>query len=518
MMVCFLSQPLPSRSTSDIRVLAVLASQSVPAAVIPPSEPDINDHQHPIDERPAPAKANTLPTPLSSVPSGKTRRGSNAAPRSSTIPIKQDARPPEPGNIAVGNGTLSPQSLSVTSRQDKRRSINPGLTLSLFKDGPTIQTANHLPVNSSLQPQESRHSPPSPFLTADHFTTSNKLTPRSRSNSVTSSHSRNSHPRDDETVVMASPPSVMTELETSTKPPLYASRYSTQSRTSGSLSPIDAQHPTNRSSFASGSIPSRAASPSHRVDVPQGVDSDTDAENDTEYRFDNISGQLPPALPPKNAKRSILTPPLISAQSSVESDTSELTIGDADDTGVEQTSHTTFIAPALPPIRFSMNNADFSELLGSVAGIPLQRPLDDRKQPTMESQGDAPSTPPPTATSASSMPTPRGRDSSARGREVRSNPLLSFTPPPDDIATESNVNMENTETHRIQSLRLLESDSVLGQLREAINSAKEKGARQLQVDINFVDAVIDVIESRDVSFNQMKAKVDGMNVSRPFVL
>ena len=341
---------------------------------------------------------------------------------------------------------------------------------------------------------------------------------------MTSSHSRSSHPRDDETVVMASPPSVTTELETSTNPP---SRYSTQSRTSGSLSPIDAQHPTNRSSFASGSIPSRAASPAHRVDVPQGVDSDTDAENDTDYRFDNISDKLPPALPPKNAKPSILTPPLISAQSSVESDASELIIGDADDTGVEQTSHTTFIAPALPPIRFSMNNADFSELLGSVAGLPLRRSLDDRKKPIMESQGDVPSTPPPTATSASAMPTPRGRDSSAResmsstnsGREMQTNPVLSFTPPPDDIASESNVNMEqSTETSRTQSLRQLESESVLSQLREAINSAKAKGARQLQVDINFVDAVIDNIESRDASFSQMKAKVDGMNVSGSFVL
>jgi len=38
------------------------------------------------------------------------------------------------------------------------------------------------------------------------------------------------------------------------------------------------------------------------------------------------------------------------------------------------------------------------------------------------------------------------------------------------------------------------------------------------VDINFVDAVIDLIESRDASFSQMKAKVDGMNVSSSFVL
>jgi hypothetical protein len=35
---------------------------------------------------------------------------------------------------------------------------------------------------------------------------------------------------------------------------------------------------------------------------------------------------------------------------------------------VEGTSHSTFIAPALPPIRFSMNSSNFSDLLGAVGG------------------------------------------------------------------------------------------------------------------------------------------------------
>ncbi|KAL4249530.1 hypothetical protein ABKN59_007206 [Abortiporus biennis] len=109
-------------------------------------------------------------------------------------------------------------------------------------------------------------------------------------------------------------------------------------------------------------------SPSHRADVPRGVESGTDTEAEGEDMIiagyqDDDSHDLPPLPPPKedikddHSDSGMLDSEDISSEMSHE-----------ESSPVERTSHATFIAPALPPIRFSMSGADFSDLLKSVNG------------------------------------------------------------------------------------------------------------------------------------------------------
>ncbi|KAG1774708.1 hypothetical protein EV702DRAFT_1237961 [Suillus placidus] len=124
----------------------------------------------------------------------------------------------------------------------------------------------------------------------------------------------------------------------------------------------------------SGSIPDRSSvvtptSPSHRVDVPHGIESgtDTDAEGDSSRKSsdDSPSPTVPaPPVPPKEYRAKARANELkldidldASAMSHVDSDLDE-------SSPVERTSVATFIAPALaPPIRFSKTGSDFSDFL-----------------------------------------------------------------------------------------------------------------------------------------------------------
>ena len=325
---------------------------------------------------------------------------------------------------------------------------------------------------------------------------------RSRSNSATSAHSPSSK-GDDDTVVMASPPSISAELDPTPRALQRISQYSSHSAISaGSLSPIDAHHPIKR--FSSASTSSRAASPSHRVDVPQGIDSDTDAETDTDRAHGQSSSRAPPALPPKDRSGHQAFP-----ATTVESDgTQREDIDDAEvASSVEQTSHSTYIAPALPPIRFSMNNADFSELLSSVGGLPHHKSMETPQMSRKESQADIPATR--TITSPPHLEEPVSGPNSEK--EGQLTPVMTVTPASEDARETPAVTKQAVESHKMRSAD--SSGPVLSKLREAIKFAKDRGAVQLQVDIDMVDAVIEHIESKDTSFLQLKSKVDGMNVS-----
>ncbi|TCD61700.1 hypothetical protein EIP91_008029 [Steccherinum ochraceum] len=136
---------------------------------------------------------------------------------------------------------------------------------------------------------------------------------------------------------------------------------------------------------------SQPTSPSHRVDVPHGIESGTDTEGETEDAAVQEEGrseedELPPLPPPKErkaAKAGSRPPDLKLKTTGIEGDTSEML--DSEDldisselshesSPVEQTSHATFIAPALPPIRFSMSGADFSELIQAVGSSSGTKP------------------------------------------------------------------------------------------------------------------------------------------------
>ncbi|KAH8107975.1 RhoGAP-domain-containing protein [Cristinia sonorae] len=122
-------------------------------------------------------------------------------------------------------------------------------------------------------------------------------------------------------------------------------------------------------------------SPSHRVDVPHGIESGTDSEAEDQSPGDDSNDDLPPMPPPKEAKGTKVgtrRPPELklgadhevevseTMDNSEELDASMVELESYESSPVEQTSHATYIAPALPPIRFSMSGADFSELLKSV--------------------------------------------------------------------------------------------------------------------------------------------------------
>jgi len=178
---------------------------------------------------------------------------------------------------------------------------------------------------------------------------------------------------------------------------------------------------------------------------------------------------------------------------------------------VEQTSHSTYIAPALPPIRFSMNNADFSELLSSVGGLPSLKKVDAVETSRKIFQTGDSVSPPQTITSGSQPE--EAAPSSNSEKDGRLTPIMTVTPASEDFTENSIVSKQTPDTNKSQHVRSGESESVLSRLREAIMSAKDKVAHQLQVDIDMVDSVIEHIQSRDSSFFQLKSKVDGMNVS-----
>ena len=118
----------------------------------------------------------------------------------------------------------------------------------------------------------------------------------------------------------------------------------------------------------------KAASPSHKVDVPHGIESGTDTSDGERELGTDERDQLPP-LPPKEKEAKPRRRPL-QLELDTKRPTSQATsgevsfissAGDADSedesSPVERVSRSTFIAPAHPPIRFSISATGFQELL-----------------------------------------------------------------------------------------------------------------------------------------------------------
>jgi hypothetical protein len=112
-------------------------------------------------------------------------------------------------------------------------------------------------------------------------------------------------------------------------------------------------------------------SPAHQADVPHGVESgtDTDAEGVGGLEPASPDALHPPPTPPsKSFGGQDLTIPMAGIDPETPG-VSQVNSAEGSDEAmesstVERTSHSTFIAPALPPIRFSMTGSDFRELLG----------------------------------------------------------------------------------------------------------------------------------------------------------
>ncbi|KAG2043371.1 hypothetical protein BDR03DRAFT_989680 [Suillus americanus] len=323
---------------------------------------------------------------------------------------------------------------NVTSRSEKRRSINPGLALDYknFSRPPTTAGLS-LPeqmIRSQTLPANRSDSPvapsPSKPLFSDSFSSrraSNISLLRDNASGSTIYHSPPSSPApgplengratpDSRMRSMSHEPLQTQSAPQYTRPTTQLRRISPNwekvstrpdsqnharnpanglhtQQVDGRLSPSgpSSERTLRIDNAPSSSISDRSGvvtptSPSHRADVPHGIESgtDTDAEGDGSRKSTDDSPPptvLAPPVPPKEHRAKARAnelkldiDPDASAISHVDSNSDE-------SSPVERTSVATFIAPALlPPIRFSMTGSDFSDFLRSVGGMPSLKSLD----------------------------------------------------------------------------------------------------------------------------------------------
>ncbi|KAG6816966.1 hypothetical protein H0H87_001280 [Tephrocybe sp. NHM501043] len=451
------------------------SSSNPTVTVAPPVEPDHPPPPYALrsgtasePDRPNPIKQSTLPVPgaSSGVSRQERRRSYDDGVRPLNVlfgkgdPSQQvdspSSTPPGPDGLAAS-----------TSRRDKRRSINPGVSLSNLNIQSTSHTSQttlsphslSFPTNASpnpvptppaaggrespsatLSPLREQFPPRSPSSSRPTSASSQHPSNASRHSSSSSglpyvddletsqssSPSRSGDHSQDQTIIVtttssatvtvgAVPPSrTRTKAGTPIINPNAGGPQGGDARLSvgKELEVLRAQRsfddirragsrPTSGASLSAQSQPrSRSVSPARRADVPHSVESESDTEPEVEDLEDRTQLQesIPPAPPPKdteNEEGDASTPSLDSGSEDF-----------SESSPVEQTSHSTFIAPALPPIRISMSSNDFSELFNSVGGFPSHMSLTQlqlAKIPEREKGGMM--TPPPTASDFDATPT-----------------------------------------------------------------------------------------------------------------
>ena len=118
----------------------------------------------------------------------------------------------------------------------------------------------------------------------------------------------------------------------------------------------------------------KAGSPAHKVDVPRGIESGTDTSDGEREPSTKERTRKPSLSSSKDAKKSRLQPSHVDLETKQQAsqeepgeDTLLNSAGDIDtedeSSPVERMSRSTFIAPAHPPIRFSVSGNGFQELL-----------------------------------------------------------------------------------------------------------------------------------------------------------
>ncbi|KAJ6586840.1 hypothetical protein DFH09DRAFT_1307948 [Mycena vulgaris] len=549
-----------------------LAPQPLPSPSfrVAPPERDISlSHSastsifHPPDARSNPTKKTTLPLPISTPvvaegTSDSRRKSFDDGVRPLDALFPQDDSVPSSSGLTVS-----------TSRQDKRRSINPGLVLnnlgsSSSSPPPSSPALSPLSATfkSSSRPSTPRDPSRTPSPRPEYFPESNSRPNSASSNTHFSSSSSPRTPSDrdlsqDQTVVMSpmSRPSVILDP----LPPKKGSSRSTADRLSVSMEgrrSSDDRPPSQNGRHSSDMGPARPSSRSRsgtpsslsrRADVPHSVESgtDTDVEGDSQSHASHDNSPPPP--PPKDSKSSTAqSPPHLLTPLSDDADASASQPDSSDDMSesspVEHTSHSTFIAPALPPIRFSMTTADFSDLFNSAEG--QKSSLKQLANISEDLGGQVPMTPPPTATSlystASSL-----RSASEEGtllnssvedrtgpRYVSPAPRFQSLPKKSTSAVTDDTDFDDSPLTRSSSeqppqtarvtLTRAESASATGnsrndqasmvtlRLQEALADARDRGAHQLKLDRGFVEAILTTMEARDLDYSSLKAKFDGV--------
>ncbi|KAF9452345.1 RhoGAP-domain-containing protein [Macrolepiota fuliginosa MF-IS2] len=570
--------PQPNSQSSNISTTMHLHSPSFSPSF--PSNPAVTVAPPPETERPNPAKSSTLPVPPpdpNTDPDGR-RRSYDDGVRPLHVLFGQK---PTSNNATLrpDTGPSMSEGLTVTSRQEKRRSINPGLVLPNFSaalpsmntnatlspvsatfsaHSPALPGGSEPPLSRGGQGEVSRPTSQGSSIHSYHsfVTSTEKELTRSRSSSVATLDN------EDRTVVLKPSQSRSREPSRSPSPAVHT----TTSQIDGPGSRSHPQVNGNRLSSTSNlsaeergsAVSSRSNSPYHQIDVPRGIEdgSDSDAAGEAASPMPDHRRSLPPIPPPKSDDDELDVQSPVLSEGPDASVLSQQDVSDdmSESSPVERTSHATFIAPALPPIRFSMTGSDFSELLNSVQGPSPLKSLDGMAALLQETSTEDPFVPPKTSSEATLAATPsppltadehtprrQTKTSATEERavfnkplEVRkkssaeNGPLPALNPPPNPI--ERKPSKDELKPTNDSQTTIAESspgqptprrsgpDSIAEQLREAFKGSQEHGAKQIRLDVDFVEAIIATLDSRKAAYGELKEKFDGMKrTSKNFI-
>ena len=255
--------------------------------------------------------------------------------------------------------------------------------------------------------------------------------------------------------------------------------------------------------------PVRSASPAYRADVPHGIESgtDTEAEGDPEQQSTPHSRTSNPPIPPPKDR-------VQGSYVENEQDSADLSPGDEaldQFQSIEHTSHSTFIAPALPPIRFSMNTADFSELLTSVGGLPSLKSLDHLAKTT--TNGHTPSTPPSTA-SLSHDQLSSDQASAPRSSDKNAHQLTPTASSASLSASASDIRIVTSDTPGDADETL---DPAVQKAMEAIQAAKDVDSDNVNLDVQSLESILRSFETYKAESTHLKQRYERVNV-RPLHL
>ncbi|KAF7970388.1 hypothetical protein HWV62_24253 [Athelia sp. TMB] len=317
---------------------------------------------------------------------------------------------------------------------------------------------------------------------------------------------------------------------------------------------------------------SRPNSDLRRADVPHSVESGTDTEGERDSaevereRGPASPGPVPPPKETVNGHGSARELSKVNGDdyakangiSRRDSMDSAEDYDESESPPVQSTSIATFIAPALPPIRFSMTGGDFAEMMKGVGGGMPSWKSQDHMVKLSEELDSTPATPPPSA----AMPITPGSDATVTDDTVRmpisdaarelaaqrtalssdgstraAAPAVferspsdnssarrphtadSHRPAPISVSAPTRPSTSSADSPTKASLAPDgaapavapdSSDLVVSRLQEAYADASQRGAQQLKLDKGFVEAILGAFDQRQRAFGDIKSKYDGM--------
>ena len=567
----------------------------------PPNGHDLQDASSPAQSQSAPvhpSAANSHLSPISAIDgtsSMQRRKSYDDGVRPLNVLLAKNGVNQDKKDLPIPGLSVPGQ----TSRADRRRSINPSLTLQ-FKDTfpnsapPDMVRSQTLPVPSDSPVGSS----PSKTCFDDSIVRRSSNTSLFRDNASVSTiyHSPSSSPaipevervpersrsasHDPQSTSSIPPPttplrSAPRPIVTLERPPQRshslrrpngvdtANGHATNGHLGSAMPPrVDASTSERSSPLGWNGGVIRPTSPAHRVDVPRGVESGTDTEAESNGRASDDVVDTPMDSPPRPPPKPRPEP----LKLNIDTDASVVSQLDNSDESspVERTSIATFIAPALPPIRFSMSGADFSDFLKSVGGIPSLKSLNEiaqqeeapPKSPTsiitlipQEDAGkspiDAPRVPPGNSAAGSdaAVPSPSAEDTEeatdmvpnmthqfpSRGRAASESqaPSSQGTAKRDRLDSNASLNIVPS-TSQLSTTRITVTsptgnsvpppftnetyDLVVRRLQEALSDANARGSQHLRFEKEFVETILISLEQRHKEYLELKDKYDGTKV------